>query len=1015
MLFAAAPLEPMLMHFSSFNILCANKKAVWASFANTEDSKSDRFGRKPDIRILTEEFNFWSVLVILTVSIIVYHVGAVIFGAPLLESFQSTLYFSVLMTIFTAYPLLWYFFFTDSITAVLKLLSESKFDSLTENQLHIIIIGTVLGAWIGAIPIPLDWDRPWQTWPITCCIGASIGNSGWKRSFKVFQLPFKSSSPNGWKSSITCLLSTTPTMVEIPTVWVENSADSLLDLTVRYCIKYPRTFCQFNVHEPGYQLRDGLSLPQEICEHLLTVIKDELTDDYQFDSLIKVFKDVSRTRLRRVDLSNSHITDRDLAILSNHSITELNISGCKRLTRGALYSVSKLFNRLQSLNIGTSSHIFQDDRSSSKGTQINDDDHLLQHCMGLIQWNVDAGVPSIYEQGTPSSLELPNLRKLSIFDFSKPETNSCFMSLLRSAKSLTFLDLSRCELQGDLNGLMAQKHLTSLILCDVSNVRDLITAVCQIKTLRHLDLSNTGEDVLLYDNPNQVLKTIVNNLPELVSLDISGTNLAGGRTQESSSSKKGNSSLVEGGLTDIPGLASRVNRPLEFLGLLNCAHDACYRHHIPAKKIAGDASEEQILTAGQAYCSREPMIQKVLNDLFQIFRFSSCENTKLALDVVMEAMKQHLKVKHIQVSGSASLFYIVKGEHKELFNIKIRRKIIKTLIDAMFLHYSDVTMLRNGCLTLIHFKIPEDVFFDYERLASLLLLIVAQEEQDEFVQRIGVYLLNSLACQVDGIEKKLVGDQGAITIMLQVIERRLVRGVCDEVMETAWSTMWNVTDETPINCARFLEGKGMDLFLGCLDAFPLKPDLLRNMMGLLGNVAEVKELRSYLMKDEYLTVFNKLLSSKSDGIEVSYNAAGILSHIASDGPEPWANVTALEREDVLNEMVNSIERWNLNTKRNINYRSFKPILRLLTVDHTPEAQHWAAWALANLTKVYPEKYCSLLKEEGGIELLNDILRNPSNPRIYELANMSIQNCLGFNSANTTSNEAYDDDDALDVT
>lgn len=29
--------------------------------------------------------------------------------------------------------------------------------------------------------------------------------------------------------------------------------------------------------------------------------------------------------------------------------------------------------------------------------------------------------------------------------------------------------------------------------------------------------------------------------------------------------------------------------------------------------------------------------------------------------------------------------------------------------------------------------------------------------------------------------------------MLQVIERRLLRGVCDEVMETAWSTMWNVT------------------------------------------------------------------------------------------------------------------------------------------------------------------------------------------------------------------------------
>ena len=39
--------------------------------------------------------------------------------------------------------------------------------------------------------------------------------------------------------------------------------------------------------------------------------------------------------------------------------------------------------------------------------------------------------------------------------------------------------------------------------------------------------------------------------------------------------------------------------------------------------------------------------------------------------------------------------------------------------------------------------------------------------------------------------------------------------VCDDVMETAWSTMWNVTDETPANCERFLNGGGMYLFLKC--------------------------------------------------------------------------------------------------------------------------------------------------------------------------------------------------------
>lgn len=52
--------------------------------------------------------------------------------------------------------------------------------------------------------------------------------------------------------------------------------------------------------------------------------------------------------------------------------------------------------------------------------------------------------------------------------------------------------------------------------------------------------------------------------------------------------------------------------------------------------------------------------------------------------------------------------------------------------------------------------------------------------------------------------------------MLSLINDRLTRNVFDDVMEVAWSTMWNVTDETAINCKRFLDGNGMEYFLGCL-------------------------------------------------------------------------------------------------------------------------------------------------------------------------------------------------------
>ena len=86
---------------------------------------------------------------------------------------------------------------------------------------------------------------------------------------------------------------------------------------------------------------------------------------------------------------------------------------------------------------------------------------------------------------------------------------------------------------------------------------------------------------------------------------------------------------------------------------------------------------------------------------------------------------------------------------------------------------------------------------------------------------------------------------------------------------------------------------------------------------------------------------------------MSYNAAGVLAHMASDGAAAWT-VDEPSRGEVLAGMARAIRRWSLETKRNINYRSFEPILRLVRVGHTPQCQHWAVWALANLTKVDSE-------------------------------------------------------------
>ena len=120
----------------------------------------------------------------------------------------------------------------------------------------------------------------------------------------------------------------------------------------------------------------------------------------------------------------------------------------------------------------------------------------------------------------------------------------------------------------------------------------------------------------------------------------------------------------------------------------------------------------------------------------------------------------------------------------------------------------------------------------------------------------------------------------------------------------------------------------------------------------------------FLSKRFFLPEFSFLLDSHKDGIEVSYNACGVLSHIASDGPEAWT-ISKPERDHVLERLVRAVTRWDVNSRRNINYRSLGPIISLLSVSHTTECQLWATWAIANLPKFDEEKYCALVEEEGG--------------------------------------------------
>lgn len=65
----------------------------------------------------------------------------------------------------------------------------------------------------------------------------------------------------------------------------------------------------------------------------------------------------------------------------------------------------------------------------------------------------------------------------------------------------------------------------------------------------------------------------------------------------------------------------------------------------------------------------------------------------------------------------------------------------------------------------------------------ILLHIVSEHtsEENNFIQRAGIFLLNSLACQVDGQQKMLVGSLGAMEKMLLIIQDKLQQGVSSKI------------------------------------------------------------------------------------------------------------------------------------------------------------------------------------------------------------------------------------------
>ncbi|TFK28231.1 hypothetical protein FA15DRAFT_584651 [Coprinopsis marcescibilis] len=120
---------------------------------------------------------------LILVSLGVYLV-LILLGAPIRSLAVKTYLLALLISILTFLPPAYLFgppsFRGDSASLVkrwtwVRLFAELSSRNPIERALVYPAVGTVIGSWLGIIAIPLDWDRPWQAWPLTPAYGAIIG------------------------------------------------------------------------------------------------------------------------------------------------------------------------------------------------------------------------------------------------------------------------------------------------------------------------------------------------------------------------------------------------------------------------------------------------------------------------------------------------------------------------------------------------------------------------------------------------------------------------------------------------------------------------------------------------------------------------------------------------------------------------------------------------------------------------------------------------------------------------
>ncbi|XP_078791536.1 protein zyg-11 homolog isoform X4 [Oryzias latipes] len=612
--------------------------------------------------------------------------------------------------------------------------------------------------------------------------------------------------------------------------------------------------------------------PPELADRLLqTMASKEMLND----STVGIFRDSKELRLRRASIRCCVMSAEAFRLaLCPHRLLELDASWASEGLTGASVVSGLVSSPECSVSL---------QRLSLNGLHL-DWGSLEESCIGFSS--------------------LLGLRTLHL---ANTDLTDDILEDICSLPHLESLDIS-CTPVSNLSALLQCKNsLRSLIAHRLRQLNmspsRLLFVLSQLDALRHLDFSDDrlpAEDTDGRDGDEvarQLLEGSSQILPSLVSLDLSGRKMIG---------EAALAAFVE----------SRSG--LIFLGLLATGLSSSHvLTSLRNLKVTGEANENQVCEALRRYTERECFVQKALVQLYRLTTDADTAQPDM-LELVLGTMKSHPSSLHVHLVATACVFNLTTQDLAEAMPVSLIRSTITQLLHAMKTFPNHQQVQKNCLLALCSDYILQDIPFD-RYVAAMLVINWLSNHQDPTLQRMAVAVISILVAKLSKEETaKLSQDVVFMKQLLAIVQQKAMVGVVDSTLKFALSALWNLTDEMPSAARSFIQCQGLELYEEVLESYYNEPTIQQKILGLLNNIAEVKELQADLMDEGLLEHILILLKDTQVEVGVRYFAGGILAHLTSKA-EAWT-LDQDFRDAILKQLHESITTWAHLEREMVSYR-----------------------------------------------------------------------------------------------